>query len=590
MLSLWIALAFVSRHSLIDGLLQPNDFKLLNRVAEPFPDPEASVSVVDLSSTDSSSEWLTSNEEDGTKTWTFDISERGCGSARVHLSSVNLDKDDQILVYGIRDKRKVRTQTFTRTIGDRVYTRRLWAEKIVVRLRMLSSRSKSYFVIRYVQYGDCKTDNLNATKVIPGVCGKKDWKNAICYILDYPDTYRRASSIVQLQFVVKKTTYVCTGFKISDDGRFMTNFHCLGDAQVVESAEILDHYDSKSCKEDKGRARRTMHGDRLVWTSGSLDLDASIFTVKEARKADFVPCVSLTSTNPHFGQQIDLVEHPLGLMKKITIKSDEDVKGVCTIDKYNGSWVFPKYWCYECDMAQGASGSPVFDYKSGHVVGINSFIINDCPNFGAKMSYVKKAAGSHVGFCSSEAVVDAAVRWSGDSSVYIFRGSGYWYYNESCKCTRGDPLSITEYWPGLPDNLDAALVWTDGKTYFFKGTMYYRYDDEQDRVEDGYPKSITSGWPGIPDNIGAAIVFEKSSKAFFFKGTEFWTYENDRRSVRGLINWETWEGLPSHLDAALYLSKSNVYFFKKKQCYKYGVVRGQYPRATCEKFRGLPCS
>ena len=138
-----------------------------------------------------------------------------------------------------------------------------------------------------------------------------------------------------------------------------------------------------------------------MWTSGSLDLDASIFTVKEARKADFVPCVSLTSTNPHFGQQIDLVEHPLGLMKKITIKSDEDVKGVCTIDKYNGSWVFPKYWCYECDMAQGASGSPVFDYKSGHVVGINSFIINDCPNFGAKMSYVKKAAGSHVGFCSS---------------------------------------------------------------------------------------------------------------------------------------------------------------------------------------------
>lgn len=192
--------------------------------------------------------------------------------------------------------------------------------------------------------------------------------------------------------------------------------------------------------------------------------------------------------------------------------------------------------------------------------------------------------------CYSEVpVVDAALRWSGNNRVYIFRGNKYWRYDDSCDCIDSGPWSVTDYWPGLPSDLDAALVWTDGKTYFFKGSQYYKYNDEQDRVEEGYPRSISSGWAGVPSDIDAALTLPNNG-TYFFKGKQFWTYTGGVNIAYPLdIEKTTWPGIPSHLDAALLYSESSVYFFKKKQYYKYGTVNGQYPLAICEGFRGLPC-
>ena len=360
--------------------------------------------MIDLPSSDVESPWISPVQQPGEKTWIFPITKIGCESARVHLSDVNLDSNSHLLVYGLTGERRLGVEKFTGKGGrnGKVYTHRVWAKRLILKLSGMNTNSS--FTIRYVHYGDCEVvdgESANASKVVPGVCGKNNWRNAICYVKEYPETYRLASGVVKLIFVVDKSAYVCTGFKISDDGRFMTNWHCLGTQEVVETAEILDHYDSTSCEKDIGKARRTLNGQNLVWTSGSDDLDSSIFSVKEKEKAEYIPCLSLSRKNPDIGQRIDIIEHPEGKLKKITIKSDEDKGGYCTIDKYEGPYTFKNYWCYKCDMTQGASGSPVFDYKSGSVIGLNSFIINDCPNFGTKMTKIRKKAGENVGSCSS---------------------------------------------------------------------------------------------------------------------------------------------------------------------------------------------
>jgi V8-like Glu-specific endopeptidase len=565
-----------------DGGLEPSSGLL--------QDPESIVQVLDLPSSNVESPWISQDQQQGERAWIFPISKKGCKSARVHLSDVNLDNNSHFLVYGQSGDQRLGVEKFTGKGGrnGNVYTHRVWAEKLV--LNLFQAETNSSFTIRYVHYGDCDIvdkEKANVPRVVPGVCGKNNWKNAICYIQDDPETYRLASSVVKLLFVVKKEAYVCSGFKISDDDRFMTNWHCLGTQQVVETAEVLDHYDSTSCEKDNGRARRTLNGDSLIWTSGSDDYDVTIFSVKDKKEAEYIPCLVLSDKNPNIGQRIDIIEHPEGKLKKISIKSDEDKGGYCIIDKYEGPYTFKNYWCYKCDMAQGASGSPVLDYESGGVVGLNSFIIDNCPNFGTKISKVLKKAGKRVGSCSQASVVDTAVRWPESQLLFLFRGTEFWRYNESCSCIDLGPWNIPEYWPGLPTSLDASLLWTDGNIYFFKGRQYYKYNVKKDRVDIGYPKPIKSGWRGVPNDIDAALALSNET-AYFFKGPKFWTFSKGKGDS-GEINKSTWPGIPADVSAALVQRDSVYYFFKQKQFYKFGELDGQYPQTICETLDGLPC-
>lgn len=51
------------------------------------------------------------------------------------------------------------------------------------------------------------------------------------------------------------------------------------------------------------------------------------------------------------------------------------------------------------------------------------------------------------------------------------QGSQYWR-TSGTSVDDGYPLSISEYWPGLPNDIDAAVVWArNGKAYFFKGKV-----------------------------------------------------------------------------------------------------------------------
>lgn len=98
--------------------------------------------------------------------------------------------------------------------------------------------------------------------------------------------------------------------------------------------------------------------------------------------------------------------------------------------------------------------------------------------------------------------LDAALYWPVNQKVFLFKGSGYWQWDE---LTRTDlsryPKPIKELFTGVPDQPSAAMSWQDGQVYFFKGKEYWRLN-QQLRVAKGYPRNTTH-WmhcsPRTPD-------------------------------------------------------------------------------------------
>ena len=87
-----------------------------------------------------------------------------------------------------------------------------------------------------------------------------------------------------------------------------------------------------------------------------------------------------------------------------------------------------------------------------------------------------------------------------DGTPYVFKGDKYWMMTD-VSIASGYPRKISDYWPGLPDNIDAAVtIKTTGYTFFFKGTQYWRFKDSS--PSPGYPKSI-SNVEGLPANLDA---------------------------------------------------------------------------------------
>ena len=48
------------------------------------------------------------------------------------------------------------------------------------------------------------------------------------------------------------------------------------------------------------------------------------------------------------------------------------------------------------------------------------------------------------------------------------------------------------------------------------GSKYWKLTSES--VADGYPRSISEDWPGLPDDIDAAFTWQESGATYFFKG------------------------------------------------------------------------
>ena len=121
--------------------------------------------------------------------------------------------------------------------------------------------------------------------------------------------------------------------------------------------------------------------------------------------------------------------------------------------------------------------------------------------------------------------IDEMLLWGHNWVTYFFKGKIYYRYDDY-KDHVLTIWSISQGWPGVPDNIDAAFTHSDLKTYFFKDHLVYQYDNIADHVSQGYPKNISEVFPGVPNNIDTAFRWYYNGKSYFFKGKYFYIWED----------------------------------------------------------------
>ena len=207
-----------------------------------------------------------------------------------------------------------------------------------------------------------------------GTCGNtNDSRDVKCYETSYPTEYARARGAVRLLI---KGIYGCSGFKVSDSGQFMTNWHCIpGVGAQARDVEVFLDYQRSACGGGTVGYTSKVMGSQDLRADWTLDFD--LFTAGGDTAS--IPCLQIDprmpAGYPPAGERIYMAGHPEAGPKQLTIASDVNAGGLCAVDfsPYDPA-IAPSGLtdvAYYCDSLHGSSGSPVLSGTTHTVVALH---------------------------------------------------------------------------------------------------------------------------------------------------------------------------------------------------------------------------
>ena len=222
------------------------------------------------------------------------------------------------------------------------------------------------------------------------VCGTQDWRDVKCY--DPSAEYDQSKAAV-IEYI--GCCSACTAVKVSDSGQFLTNNHCASTASGVSSIELRFYYQTPGCGTGTASYTGSVRGNALNKTDAVLDY--TLFTT--TGDSSSVPCAALENRLPAVGERIYIPGHPNAGPKVLSIDSDQDPGGKCTVRAAPcaGNSATSDV-CYYCDTIGGSSGSPVFSGNSNKVVALHHF--GGCYNSGGRMDLIYPQISGLLGTCS----------------------------------------------------------------------------------------------------------------------------------------------------------------------------------------------
>lgn len=207
-------------------------------------------------------------------------------------------------------------------------------------------------VPNHIIYGEdsIKEMDLNLTaqsQVSVALMSKKNWELLRKKLpsLSVEETYSMDSSIVwkdQLSYSH------CTGVVVSKD-RVLTANHCLAEVSCEDTIVVFGYH--KNSKKIESRSCAQLKNHRL-------DADAGVdYAILQLNKAVDIKPVEIQKTDIKVGSQLFVVGYPLGAWQKSS-------QGIVRTVVENGNL------STNLDVFSGNSGSPVFEKKSGNLVGL----------------------------------------------------------------------------------------------------------------------------------------------------------------------------------------------------------------------------
>ncbi|GEK08156.1 MULTISPECIES: PKD domain-containing protein [Pseudoalteromonas] len=332
------------------------------------------------------------------------VSHPGASYIKLHFKNLNLEQGGKLIVrsennaeYYAYSQDNLRAATIDPTISDDGITQfsamSVSADKVIVEYIPGAGKTDKIPEIDFYYHGVEGQNYLeSATDVTTlSTCGAMERKDVQCWAQSHPVEFERSRPVARL---LMNGSGLCTGWRVGADNRMFTNNHCVGSASELANTEVWFNYQNTSCNGSQRETVVKVTGKDFLKTDYTLDY--TLFTINDFAKAQPFGYFGLDVRNPSQGERIYIPQHGSGNPKELSIESDQDNSGLCSVNQANangrGTGTDIGYYC---DTIGGSSGSPVLAAATNNVVALHH--LGGCTNKGAKISLIWPQVSSHFG-------------------------------------------------------------------------------------------------------------------------------------------------------------------------------------------------
>ncbi|MBJ7516453.1 MAG: trypsin-like peptidase domain-containing protein [Stenotrophomonas sp.] len=220
------------------------------------------------------------------------------------------------------------------------------------------------------------------------ICGVNDLQPVACLAGRDSQAYNAARPVARLLIGGRS---LCTAWRVGSDNRLFTNNHCFSSAAGVASTEVWFNHEAAQCGSGAAATVTKVSGATLLKTDAALDY--SLFTVNQFATIAHFGHLGLDVGTPRPGQEIFVPQHPGGRLKELSVTSDAQGGGRCTLISTTVN--SGRDASYSCDTQGGSSGSPVIGRASNRVVALHHLGWSNCTNSGARIDLIWPQVKQH---------------------------------------------------------------------------------------------------------------------------------------------------------------------------------------------------
>jgi len=314
--------------------------------------------------------------------WTQTYSFTGAEFIRLHFKGFKLHEGDKLIVSNLDG-----SQAWEYTADGLNQNGDFWSFAVNgadVRLTLVTPSGKSYgFHIVEVGYG---TVPLDVSQPVPEIVVGTDGREDIACHTGEAVVNAAQKPVARLLFTIKRTQYLCTGELVrgSNANTLITNAHCVDNQTEVSTVEARFNYQYTTCGGSTLAATTSYAGGTFLKTNAesynkrkasTTGLDYTLLTLQGTPEATFGELIPTIATYA-VGTQMNFIQHPAGLPKKIGYWEDAEHTVRCKIDTINMTYgtAYPNSQTgYGCDSEGGSSGSAITRASDGKMIALHHY-------------------------------------------------------------------------------------------------------------------------------------------------------------------------------------------------------------------------
>ncbi|RZQ52681.1 hypothetical protein C1E23_12890 [Pseudoalteromonas phenolica] len=337
------------------------------------------------------------------------VSHPNASYIKLHFKNINLQNGGKLVVRSEDGSERYEYTEFnmstaTKAQGDdgisSFYAMSVSADKVIVEYtpgqinNTLQAQSQIALADAEIDsyYHGTENDFLESIETdidIASTCGAMERRDVQCWANSNPTEFERSRPVARL---LMNGSGLCTGWRVGSDNRMFTNNHCVESASELANTEVWFNYQHTSCDGNTLESVVKVTGKDLLKTDYTLDY--TLFTINDFAKAAPFGYFGLDVRDATQGERIYIPQHGSGNPKELSIGSDRDANGLCSVNNANangrGTGTDLGYYC---DTIGGSSGSPVLAAATNNVIALHH--LGGCTNKGAKISLIWPQVSSH---------------------------------------------------------------------------------------------------------------------------------------------------------------------------------------------------